>query len=79
MAADDRCPVQPDDAPAAAPDDVPAPPDDAPGLAPPEESGSRGAEDLKAWCTAQLARHEAYIVQHLEDMPEVRDWRLGEL
>ena len=47
MAADDRCPVQPDDAPAAAPDDVPAPPDDAPGLAPPEESGSRGAEDLK--------------------------------
>jgi len=23
--------------------------------------------------TRQLARHEAYIVEHLEDMPEVRD------
>jgi xylulose-5-phosphate/fructose-6-phosphate phosphoketolase len=34
----------------------------------------RGAGDLKEWCEAQLARHEAYIVEHLEDMPEVRDW-----
>jgi xylulose-5-phosphate/fructose-6-phosphate phosphoketolase len=37
----------------------------------------RGASDLKAWCQAQLARHSAYVVEHLEDMPEVRDWRLG--
>jgi phosphoketolase len=22
-----------------------------------------------------LRRHEVYIVEHLEDMPEVRDWR----
>jgi len=35
-----------------------------------------GAADLKAWCEAQLERHEAYVVEHLEDMPEVRDWTL---
>ncbi len=33
-----------------------------------------GASDLKAWCSAQLARHESYVVEHLEDMPEVRTW-----
>jgi xylulose-5-phosphate/fructose-6-phosphate phosphoketolase len=38
----------------------------------------RGATQLKAWCEAQLARHEAYVVEHLEDMPEVRDWSLGD-
>jgi xylulose-5-phosphate/fructose-6-phosphate phosphoketolase len=36
----------------------------------------RGATDLKAWCEKQLAKHEAYVVEHLEDMPEVRDWSL---
>nr|WP_229716088.1 phosphoketolase family protein [Mangrovihabitans endophyticus] len=38
----------------------------------------RGATDLYAWCEAQLARHETYVVEHLEDMPEVRDWSLGD-
>ena len=38
----------------------------------------RGAADLKAWCGSQLDRHEAYVVEHLEDMPEVRDWALGD-
>jgi xylulose-5-phosphate/fructose-6-phosphate phosphoketolase len=33
-----------------------------------------GASDLKAWCEAQLARHETYMVEHLQDMPEVREW-----
>ena len=33
-----------------------------------------GATDLKAWCQAQLAKHQTYVVEHLEDMPEVRDW-----
>ena len=36
----------------------------------------RGASDLKDWCQEQLDRHEEYIVEHLEDMPEVRDWVL---
>lgn len=34
----------------------------------------RGSADLKSWCEAQLAKHAEYIVEHLEDMPEVRDW-----
>ncbi|MCA2213166.1 phosphoketolase family protein [Jidongwangia harbinensis] len=38
----------------------------------------RGATELKHWCAAQLAKHEAYVVDHLEDMPEVRDWSLGD-
>nr|WP_275409947.1 phosphoketolase family protein [Actinoplanes deccanensis] len=38
----------------------------------------RGAEDLKNWCESQLRRHESYVVEHLEDMPEVRDWTLGD-
>jgi xylulose-5-phosphate/fructose-6-phosphate phosphoketolase len=36
----------------------------------------RGATDLKAWCEAQLQKHEKYVVEHLEDMPEVRNWTL---
>jgi xylulose-5-phosphate/fructose-6-phosphate phosphoketolase len=37
-----------------------------------------GASELKAWCEERLAEHEAYVVEHLEDMPEVRDWVLGD-
>jgi xylulose-5-phosphate/fructose-6-phosphate phosphoketolase len=37
----------------------------------------RGAADLKAWCESQLERHQRYVVEHLEDMPEVRDWTLA--
>jgi xylulose-5-phosphate/fructose-6-phosphate phosphoketolase len=29
-------------------------------------------------CTAMLHRHESYIREHLEDMPEVRDWTWGD-
>lgn len=37
-----------------------------------------GATELKAWCEAQLEKHEKYVVEHLEDMPEVRDWSLAD-
>src|SRR5829696_6848894 len=37
-----------------------------------------GASELMAYCESQLARHEEYVVEHLEDMPEVRDWSLGD-
>jgi xylulose-5-phosphate/fructose-6-phosphate phosphoketolase len=33
------------------------------------------AEGVLEHCNAQLKRHPGYIRQHLEDMPEVRDWR----
>ncbi|GAA3285794.1 phosphoketolase family protein [Dactylosporangium vinaceum] len=36
-----------------------------------------GATELKAWCERKLAEHETYVVEHLEDMPEVRDWSLA--
>ena len=35
-----------------------------------------GATELKAWCEQKLAEHESYVVEHLEDMPDVRDWSL---
>jgi len=38
-----------------------------------------GAAELQAWCEEQLERHRAYVIEHLQDMPEVRDWRLGQL
>jgi xylulose-5-phosphate/fructose-6-phosphate phosphoketolase len=33
-----------------------------------------GARALERHCEAMLVRHHAYIREHLEDMPEVRDW-----
>jgi xylulose-5-phosphate/fructose-6-phosphate phosphoketolase len=29
---------------------------------------------LRRWLDDQIRRHRAYIEQHGEDMPEVRDW-----
>ncbi len=37
-----------------------------------------GASDLKAWCKQKLADHATYVVENLEDMPEVRDWSLAD-
>lgn len=36
-----------------------------------------GGVQLYRWCQQQLDRHHEYIVEHLEDMPEIRDWTLG--
>ncbi len=33
-----------------------------------------GGDELAAYCRAQLDRHHTYVREHLEDMPEVRDW-----
>jgi xylulose-5-phosphate/fructose-6-phosphate phosphoketolase len=33
-----------------------------------------GAAELLAYCESQLQRHHVYVREHLEDMPEVRDW-----
>lgn len=35
-----------------------------------------GASELRQWCLDQLQRHEEYIVEYLEDLPEVREWSL---
>ena len=37
-----------------------------------------GADALLRWCEAKLAEHRAYVVEHLEDLPEVRDWTIGD-
>jgi xylulose-5-phosphate/fructose-6-phosphate phosphoketolase len=37
-----------------------------------------GASALMTWCQQQLIEHAAYVVEHLEDMPAVRDWSLGD-
>jgi xylulose-5-phosphate/fructose-6-phosphate phosphoketolase len=34
----------------------------------------RGVSGLQAHCEEMLARHHAYVREHLDDMPEVRDW-----
>jgi xylulose-5-phosphate/fructose-6-phosphate phosphoketolase len=31
-------------------------------------------EALAAYCREMLDRHELYIREHFEDLPEVRDW-----
>jgi xylulose-5-phosphate/fructose-6-phosphate phosphoketolase len=35
-----------------------------------------GAADLRTWCEQKLLDHAAYIVEHLEDLPEVQQWTL---
>ena len=36
----------------------------------------RGAEELIRWCRSQLDRHAAYVREHMEDLPEIRSWRV---
>jgi len=35
-----------------------------------------GSTELLAWCEENLRRHSSYIVEHLEDLPEIREWHL---
>jgi xylulose-5-phosphate/fructose-6-phosphate phosphoketolase len=35
-----------------------------------------GSAELLTWCQAKLDQHHAYVVEHLEDMPEVKEWTL---
>jgi xylulose-5-phosphate/fructose-6-phosphate phosphoketolase len=35
-----------------------------------------GSAELLEWCTSKLAEHEAYVVEHFEDLPEIRNWTL---
>jgi xylulose-5-phosphate/fructose-6-phosphate phosphoketolase len=37
-----------------------------------------GASELREWCEEQLQKHERHIVEHLEDMPQVDNWSLGD-
>ena len=37
-----------------------------------------GGAELEEHCEAMLARHHDYVREHLEDMPEVRDWTWDE-
>ena len=34
-----------------------------------------GAGELLAWCEEKLREHSRYVVEHLEDLPEIRNWR----
>jgi len=36
-----------------------------------------GSHELYQYCERMLARHAEYIVEYLEDMPEVANWQLG--
>jgi xylulose-5-phosphate/fructose-6-phosphate phosphoketolase len=36
-----------------------------------------GAQALQQWCEAKLAEHRAHVVEHMEDLPEIRNWRVG--
>ncbi len=35
-----------------------------------------GSSELLAWCEEKLREHSSYVVEHMEDLPEIRDWHL---
>ncbi|QNG38638.1 phosphoketolase family protein [Geodermatophilaceae bacterium NBWT11] len=37
-------------------------------------AGLTGADELAATCRDQLARHHAYVREHFQDLPEIREW-----
>ncbi|MBP2414836.1 xylulose-5-phosphate/fructose-6-phosphate phosphoketolase [Arthrobacter stackebrandtii] len=34
----------------------------------------QGAQELATYCQEMLTKHEEYVLAHLEDLPEIRDW-----
>jgi xylulose-5-phosphate/fructose-6-phosphate phosphoketolase len=36
----------------------------------------RGATEVMRWCEERIAEHRRYVVEHFEDLPEIRDWVL---
>ena len=46
--------------------------------APARPAGAARGAALADHCRAMLERHARYVREHLEDMPEVRDWRWTE-
>jgi xylulose-5-phosphate/fructose-6-phosphate phosphoketolase len=36
----------------------------------------RGAQALHDWCLDKLAEHRTYVREHMEDLPEIRNWRV---
>ncbi|MCW2803999.1 MAG: xpk1 [Propionibacteriaceae bacterium] len=36
-----------------------------------------GSAELLGWCQSKLLEHHDYVVENLEDMPEIRNWRLS--
>jgi xylulose-5-phosphate/fructose-6-phosphate phosphoketolase len=37
----------------------------------------RGSADLLTWCTRRLHEHEEYVIEHLEDLPDIKNWTLS--
>jgi xylulose-5-phosphate/fructose-6-phosphate phosphoketolase len=35
------------------------------------------ADEFLTWCTGKLAEHEAYIRANLDDLPEIKNWKLS--
>jgi xylulose-5-phosphate/fructose-6-phosphate phosphoketolase len=36
-----------------------------------------GSADLLAWCARRLHEHEEYVIAHLEDLPDIKNWTLS--
>jgi hypothetical protein len=37
----------------------------------------RGSADLLSWCAKRLHEHEGYVIEHLEDLPDIKNWTLS--